>query len=112
MLEHTGLRVISRIDRFDLELNCISKVLDYYDEKIVGHEYQEIPISYLLIKLMEQLQRTNNKTLITKALIITISFFKRIPPDAYDNQGIDIDLLPIKYKKKALSQLRQEFLLN
>lgn len=112
MSDHTGLRVISQADGYDSELDCFLKLLDYYTDKIIAHENQEIPISILLIKLMELLKRTQNKILITKALIITISFFEHIPTDMYNNQGIDIDFLPLKYKERALSLLRQEFLLN
>jgi len=61
---------------------------------------------------MNILKRTNNKALITKALLITISFFPHVPADLYNNRGIEMDLLPKKYRKKALFQLRQEFLLN
>jgi len=106
------IRLLAEVQNTDNEVECISKLLDFYQSEILNHGYHEIPISFLLIKLMEILKRTNNKTLITKALIITISFFERIPPDIYNNQGIEIDLLPLKYKKKALSQLKQEFLLN
>ena len=94
------------------EFECFSKILEYYEREIVGHENIEIPISFLLIKLMKILKETVNKTLVTKALLITISFFGNFPADLYDNRGIEIDLLPTKYRKKAISLLRQEFLLN
>ena len=81
----------------DEESECILQIWDYYHKEIVDHENEEIPISLLLIKLMEFLKRTNNKELITKALLITISFFQHVPLDLYDNRGIDIDLLPLKY---------------
>jgi hypothetical protein len=86
--------------------------MDFYQNEVLPHEYQDMPISFLLIKLMELLKLTENKTLITKALIITISFFEQIPPDIYDNQGIELDLLPLKVKKNAISQLNQEFQFN
>ena len=107
-----GLRFISEIEVFDSELEYISKIWDYYYKEIVNHEYQQIPISLLIIKLMNLLKRTNNKALITKTLLITISFFPHVPADLYNNRGIEMDLLPKKYRKKALSQVRQEFLLN
>lgn len=75
----------------------------------MNHEYQQIPISLMIIKLMDILKQTNNKALITKALLLTISFFPDIPADLYNNRGIEMDLLSRKYRKKALSQLRQEF---
>ena len=103
------MRVMSDIYINDFESECISEVWDYYYEKIVTHECQALTISLLIIKLMNVLKRTNNKGFITKALLITISFFKLIPSDLYNNRGIDIDLLPLKYRKKAILLLRQEF---
>jgi len=106
------LRVIPEVSIVDSQLKCILKLCDYYEKKIAAHENQEIPISVLLIKLMELLKKNNDKILITKALIITISFFEHIPADLYDNQGIEIDLLPLQYKEKALAHLKNEFLAN
>ncbi|KKM30627.1 hypothetical protein LCGC14_1566060 [marine sediment metagenome] len=104
--------ILAKIQSTDTESDCIIKIFDYYHDEILNHQNQEIPISLLMIKLMKILGITEDKSLITKALIITIQFFEQIPADLYDNQGIEIDLLPLKYKKKAIAQLRQEFLLN
>ena len=105
-------KFLIKIQCVDPESDCIMKILNYYQEDISGHQYQEIPIALLIIKLMKILEKTGNRSLITKALIITIQFFRRVPADIYNNQGIEIDLLPLKYKKKALSQLKQEFQLK
>ena len=97
----------------DFESKCISKVWGYYYEKIVDHEPREIPISLLIVKLMDFLKRTRNKDYITKALLMTISFLHQIPAgDIYNNRGIDLAILPKKHKKKVIEMLRQEFLLN
>ena len=106
------VRFLIKNQSTDTESDCIKKVFDYYHNVILNHQNQEIPISLLMIKLMKIIGKTEDKSLITKALIITIQFFEQIPADLYDNQGIEIDLLPLKYKKKAIAQLRQEFLLN
>lgn len=68
---------MSDINFNDFESECISKIWDYYYKEIADHEHEEIPISLSLIKLMEVLKRTKNKALITKALLLTISFFPR-----------------------------------
>jgi len=112
MIEVEMIKRLVEVQNNENELECISKLLEFYKTEIMNLKFQEIPISFLFIKLMKVLKRTSNKILITKALIITISFFEHIPADFCDNQGIEIDLLPLKYKKKALSQLKQEFLLN
>ena len=106
------VKFLTKIQSTDPESDCIVKIFDYYQDEILDQQNQEIPISLLMIKLMEILEKTKNKSLITKALIIVIQFFDRIPADLYDNQGIEIDLLPLKYKKKAQSQLKQEFQLE
>lgn len=106
------MEIISEIEIFNSELDFILKIWDYYYEKIDNQEHKEIPISLLLIKLMKILRQTKNKPLIKKALLITISFFHDVPTGFYENRGIEMGLLPQKYKKRALSLLRQEFLLN
>lgn len=95
------MRVISNILHDNSELEFILKIWDYYYEKIEDHEHEEIPISFLLIKLMRILRQTENKALIKKALLITISFFHDVPADHCENRGIEMDLLPQKYKKRA-----------
>lgn len=106
------MKKLSERQKNDFELECISKIWDYYYKKVVNHKRVEVPISFLLIKLMDVLKQTNDKELITKALLITISFFRNVPADLYNKRGIEICLLPKKYRKKALLLLRQEFLLN
>jgi len=101
---------LSSIRVNDFEIECISKIWDYYYKKILGHECQDISISFLLIKLMDVLKESENKDLITKALLLTISFFHHIPSgDIYDHRGIDIEILPRRPKKEAIELLRQEF---
>jgi len=41
-----GLRIISEIEVFDSDVECISKIWDYYYKEIVNHEYRQIPIAY------------------------------------------------------------------
>ena len=106
------MKKLSETQKNDFELECITKIWDYYYKEVVNQERVEVPISFLLIKLMEVLKQSNNKELMTKALLITISFFQNVPADLYNRRGIDINLLPQKYRKKALLLLRQEFLLN
>ena len=101
-----GLRFISEIEVFDSDLECFSKIWDYYYKEIVNHKYQQIPISLLIIKLMNILKRTNDKALITKALLITISFFPHVPADLYNNRGIEMDLLPKKIQKQSTYSIK------
>ena len=101
---------MSSIKGNDFEIECISKIWDYYYKKIIGHDCQDIPISLLLIKLMDVLKESKNKGFIAKALLLTISFFSHIPSgDIYDHRGIDIEILPRRPKKEAIELLRQEF---
>ena len=106
------MRNLNKFDINNFELECISKVFEYYDKEIVNHKEREISISFLLIKVMNILKKTKNKAVITKVLLLIISFLNNIPPDLYNNRGIEIDLLPVKYREKAISLLRQEFLYN
>ncbi len=73
--DYKRLSFISDFDLIDSEIECISKIWEYYYKEIITHENQELPISLLIIKLMNLLKETNNKALITKALLLTISFF-------------------------------------
>lgn len=51
------MRIISRSKIFDSEVDCYSKIWDYYYEEIMNHEFQQIPICLLIIKLMNILRQ-------------------------------------------------------
>lgn len=69
------VKFMTKIQSTDTESDCIVKIYDYYQREVLNHQNQVVQISRLMIKLMEILEKTKNKLLITKALIIVIQFF-------------------------------------
>ncbi|MGQ4874140.1 MAG: hypothetical protein ACTSVV_04500 [Promethearchaeota archaeon] len=94
------------------ELACYEKILQFYETCQDSREKIEIWKSRSLINLMNKLAETKNKRLIRNAIILLISLFEDIPPDIYNNRGIDINRLSEKDRKKILAKLESEFLPN
>ncbi|MFX1504049.1 MAG: hypothetical protein ACFFDH_24020, partial [Promethearchaeota archaeon] len=64
------------------------------------------------IELMKYLKRTQNRTLVTNALILIISLFEDIPPDTYNNRGVKVNRISEEDKRFLIEDLKQEFLPN
>ncbi|MHA1293685.1 MAG: hypothetical protein ACTSQJ_13585 [Promethearchaeota archaeon] len=94
------------------EMKCYLKILNYFQKKSDKREDIELWKSKSLMKLMDILMRTQNRKLITNALILMITLFENIPPDIYNNRGIHINRLSGKDKRALISALKEEFLPN
>lgn len=97
----------------DCELDYYLKIIDYFQCKKINSEKKDIWKSQSLIKLMNILDRTKNKDLVTNAIILLLSLFEEIPPDTYNNHGVDINCIPVKNRKSLINEtLKNEFLPN
>ena len=97
----------------DFELDCYLKILNYFRCKKINREKKEIWKSQSLIELMDLLDQTKNKNVITNAIILILSLFGEIPPDIYDNHGVDIRRISEKDRKDFINEaLKNEFLPN
>jgi hypothetical protein len=97
-------------DAEDYELDCYYKILDYFQKEKGNREQIEIWKYRSFIELMKLLDRTKNRTFVTNAIILILSLFEDIPPDTYNNRGVNINR--IKDRTSLISVLKEEFLPN
>ncbi len=96
----------------DLELDLYLKIINCFQNESVSREKKEIWKNQSIIKLMNLLERTQNRPLVTNALILLLSLFENIPPDIYNNRGINSSHIPEIHKKLLIKELKDEFLPN
>jgi len=100
------------INSDDLELECYLKIIDYFQKEKISREEIEIWKSQSIIELMKYLEHTHNRALVTNALILLLSLFEDIPPDTYNNRGVNINRLSKRDKSSMIEDLKEEFLPN
>lgn len=94
------------------ELDCYLKIIDFFQNKEINKDKREIWKNHSLIKLMNLLERTKNKALVANAIILILSLFEDIPPDTYNNRGVDINRISEKDRRSLILELKDEFLPN
>ena len=85
------------------------KIIDFCENKDFNAKTAEIWRSKTIIELMKVLKRTQNRELVTNALLLILSFFEQLPIDLYNEKGIRADCLGDDEKSLLLSELRLEF---
>ena len=96
----------------DFELDCYLKILEYFQTEKVNREETEIWKDQSLIELMRLLDKKKNRVLVTNALILMVTLFEDIPPDMYNNRGVDINRISLRDRKSLIADLKEEFLPN
>jgi hypothetical protein len=96
----------------EYELEFYLQIIDYFQKERINREEIEIWKNKSIIELMKYLKRTQNRTLVTNALILIISLSGDIPPDTYNNRGININRISEKDKRFLIEDLKEEFLPN
>ncbi len=96
----------------NFELDYYNKILDNFKNTKVNQEVTEIWKDKSLIELMKLLDRTKNNAMVSNAIILILSLLDDIPPDGYNNRGVNINQIPDKDKKYLIDQLKNEFLPN
>jgi hypothetical protein len=99
-------------DKEDFELDCYLQILNYFQEDKVNKDNTEIWKDQSLLKLMNLLENKKNRDLVTNALILILSLFEDIPPDIYNNRGVDINRISNEDRKALIGCLEDEFLPN
>ena len=99
-------------DNEDLELDCYMQILDYFQKGRVNKENTEIWKDQSFIELMKLLEKKENRQLVTNALILILSLFEDMPPDTYNNRGVNINRISIEERKSLIVGLEDEFLPN
>lgn len=96
----------------NFELDYYNKILDNFKNTKVNREVTEIWKDKSLIELMKFLDRTKNNAMVSNAIILILSLLDDIPPDGYNNRGVNINQISDKDKKYLIDQLKNEFLPN
>lgn len=96
----------------NFEIDCYLKILDYFQKDKVNNENTEIWKNQSLIEMMELLAQKKNKALVTNAIILMLSLFEDIPPDTYNNRGVDISRISNEERRSLITGLEEEFLPN
>lgn len=96
----------------EMEMNCYLRIIDFFEKEKNNRESVEIWKSNSFKKLMDTLDRTKNKKLVTNALILILTLFENFPPDIFNNRGINVNYLSQKDRDNFVSELQREFLVN
>ena len=96
----------------ELELDFYLKIIDYFQKEKVDKEKTVIWKNKSITNLMKYLERTQNRTLVTNALILILSLFEDIPPDIYNNRGVNFNRISERDKRFLIEELKEEFLPN
>lgn len=94
------------------ELECYLKIIDYFQNEKINREEIEIWKNKSIIEIMKYLKSTHNRTLVTNVLILLLSLFEDIPPDTYNNRGVNTNRMSQRDKRIMIQDLKEEFLPN
>ena len=96
----------------DFELELYLKIVDYFQDENISREKKEIWKNQSIIQLMNLLERRQNRTFVTNALILLLSLSEDYPLDIYNNRGRNSNCISDKDKKSLILELENEFLPN
>jgi hypothetical protein len=91
------------------EMECYETILNYFQENKFNREKIDLWKNKTFISLMKKLEKTQNRLLVKNVIILILSLFENIPPDIYNNRGIDINRLSYEDKNTLYSELKKEF---
>jgi len=104
------MKINKNSDKFELDFYL--KIIDYFQSEKGDREEKEIWKNESIVELMKYLERSRNRTLVMNALILMLSLFEDIPPDIYNNRGVNFNRISEKDKKFLIEDLKEEFLPN
>jgi len=93
----------------EYELEYYDKILEFFQNRDNNMETAEIWRSKTIIELMKVLERTKNREMVKNALLLIISLYQELPPDGYNDRGVNSDSLDDEQKALFLSELKSEF---
>lgn len=92
----------------DFELKHYLKIIDVYMNEEINEEKKDLWKNQNIIELMSLLEHAENRLLVKNALILLITLFEDIPPDMFNNRGIDTKQLSKKQIKQVILNLKKE----
>ena len=101
------------------ELEAYDQILKFFNKKDRTNKETEIWEDQTYINLMGFLKKKkeienlyNNYKLVENAIILILSLFENIPPDTFNNRGVNINSISIEERKSLIAGLEEEFLPN
>ncbi len=104
------MKINNNSDTFESDFYL--KIIDFFQNEEGDREKTEIWKNRSMIELMKYLKRTRNRTFVMNAIILILSLFEDIPPDIYNNRGVNINRISGKDKRFFIDGLKEEFLPN
>ncbi|KKK41132.1 MAG: hypothetical protein Lokiarch_45760 [Candidatus Lokiarchaeum sp. GC14_75] len=93
----------------DCELDYYLKIIENFKNVSVNQQKTVILKSYFLIKMMKLLDYEKNRDFVTNAIIVMLSLAEDLPPDNYNNLGIDVKSISVEERKFLMKNLKEEF---
>ncbi len=97
-------------DSENYELDYYLSIIDFFQNQNTNRETTEIWKNKSFIELMKVLKRTRKKEFVKNAIILILSLFDEMPPDAYNNRGIKVNSLSNGDKLSYVNILKSEFI--
>ncbi len=97
-------------DSENYELDYYLSIIDFFQNQNKNKETTEIWKNKSYIELMKVLKRTRKKEFVKNAIILILSLFDEMPPDAYNNKGIKVNSLTNGDKLSYVNILKSEFI--
>ncbi|MBN1215696.1 MAG: hypothetical protein JXA99_09695 [Candidatus Lokiarchaeota archaeon] len=95
-------------NQYNSDLDYYYDILEQYQQISKTEKDKDIWKYRLYMQLMELLIDKNNITLVRNSILLILSLFENLPPDPYNNQGININSITEAEKKILISNLKEE----
>ena len=94
-------------------IDCYDHILRLYEIYLMGSDRKEKirVICRAIIKIMQVFKQSKNKEVLANSLILVLELFLDIPPDIYNDRGIDVSWMAKADKeRKMFNYLKAEVL--
>lgn len=93
--------------KISYEDDCYEQILNLYERYIELNDKKEKvrQICLSIIKIMDVFRQYRDKNVLANSLIMIIELFFDIPPDVYNNRGIDVKWMAKADKQKRISKI-------
>ncbi len=95
-------------NQYNSDLDYYYDILEQYQQIFKTEKDKDIWKYRVYMQLMELLIDKNNITLVRNSILLILSLFENLPPDHYNNHGININSITKAEKKILISNLKEE----
>ncbi|MFW9942383.1 MAG: hypothetical protein ACFFFT_15200 [Candidatus Thorarchaeota archaeon] len=102
--------MIDSIDNAKLEIDNYLRIIDYFQERKLNNESNEIRKFQSYIELVNTFKRTQNRNQFSNEIILMLALFEEMSPDSSHTSEDNIDQLSKREKNRFIEILKNEFL--